>query len=108
VKRLNAIETKNPQAEDKRMMTTFNKNFYRLPARIDSEPKFSQTEPYLSRCQTKSRIKKSFEQYYTAKNYEDLNSMGDTKDGKAFKFRDILTEMNGRVKNIKKHRIRRD
>jgi hypothetical protein len=35
MKRLNAIETKNPQADDRRMMTTFNKNFYRTPARID-------------------------------------------------------------------------
>lgn len=107
MKRLNAIETKNPQADDRRLMTTFNKNFYRLPARIDSEPKCSQTEQHLSRCQTKSRIKKSFEQYYTAKHYEDLNSI-DLKESKAYKFRDILTEMNGRVKNIKKHRIRRD
>ena len=88
-------------------MTTFNKNFYRLPPRIDNELKFPQTEQHLSRCQTKSRIKKSFEQYYTTKHYDDLNSI-DPKESKAYKFRDILTEMNGRVKNIKKHRIRRE
>ncbi len=91
VKKLNAIEIKNPPVEDRRLMTNFNKNYYRLPVRMDSEQKFCQTEQHLSRCQTKSRIKKSFEQYYTTKHYEDLNSIGDTKDSKAFKFRDILT-----------------
>jgi hypothetical protein len=108
VKKLNAIETKGSTGEDKRMNTTFNKNFYRMPTRIDGDFKCSSTEQHLSRCQTKSRVKKSFEQYYTAKHFEDLNSMGESSEGRPYKFRDILTEMNGRVKNIKKHRYRRE
>jgi hypothetical protein len=60
VKKLNAIETKSTAVDEKKMMTTFNKNFYRIPTRMDLDFKSSSTEQHLSRCQTISRIKKSF------------------------------------------------
>lgn len=43
--------------------------------------------------------KRSFEDYYACKMQEE----GD----RPYRFREILTEMNGRVKNVKKQRVRR-
>jgi len=55
---------------------------------------------------SQSRLKKSFEGYYQEKHLKELNLPCPKSKETNFCFRDILTEMNGRVNSIKKYRYR--